>query len=443
MITGPLSVPPENGDRAVPIDRGRAPGAARSIGDYFRASIRNDVRAGTPVHAGAPSRLRSLLGVVGWPRMRSASIASLGEVSLGAHSGGGQESDGGPVTADEFHALPAELDVSPARASRSGRLARTLPAALEDTVLSYAAGQTEDALRCVEVAVGLRLPGDWARVAWLMRQELYRELGLRGEFAREARAFEERFGTPAPAWHDAAPVQGRSTPRVGISGFLSRASQRPLSALRKSIRRHGGVCLDFERLAGVDRDGANALLVTLQALDRLGIDVRVVHEERLLTPLHRALGTSEAPGDPVLWLLVLEVLQASGKETDFRTLAGRYAEVFSVPAPVFKPIERAVTKTARVRSVANDPVFRLEGVISLESTTLLAELEAWVMAQTTVRIDVSGLVRIDFMACSQVITLLSRADQAGRSIEVRGASELVGGLFRQMGMAQIARIIPR
>jgi ABC-type transporter Mla MlaB component len=439
MTTGPLSPLPEDGDRAVPVDRRRAPDAARSIGDYFRTAIQHDEGAGKAVRGAAPSRLRGLLGAVRWPGTRAVSVPVPGAISRD-----GQDSDGGPVTADEFHALPAELDVSPARTTRAGRLGRALPAPLEDTVLSYAAGQTEDALRCVEVAIGLSLPGDWPRVAWLMRQELYRELGLRGEFAREARGFEERFGSPAPDWHDAKPSPSRSTtPRVGISGFLSRASQRPLSALRKSIRRHGGVCLDFDRLSGVDRDGASALLVTLQALNRLGLDVRVEHEQRLLEPLHRALGTTEAPGDPVLWLLVLEVLQVTGKDADFRVLASRYAEVFSVPAPPFRPSEPVTGKPRPAQPVEDDPVFRLEGVMTRDSTSLLADLEAWVMAQTTVRIDVSGLVRIDFMACSQVITLLSRADQAGRSVEVRGASELVGGLFRQMGMAQIARIIPR
>ena len=437
-MTGSKPDRPEETDAAFKTDRPRAAQPVRGITDYFRGAIQSDEGSHSRPAAPATSRLRAFFGLTRWRELRAGPASAKG-IALADT----QDSNRGPITADAFQALPSVLDVSPERLEGEARTGRGLPGPLEDTVLSYAAGQTEDALRCIEVAIGLPLPESCARVAWLMRQELYRELGLRGEFARDAKAYQERFGGPALEWQADLRAGGDSRPRVGISGFLSRESQRPLSALRKSIRPYAGVRLDFDRLAGVDREGASALLVTLQSLQRLGLDVRVVNEARLLDLVQPALGVQENPGDPVLWLLCLEVLEVSRRRDDFLALASRYAAVFSVPAPLYTRQASDTLKRKALGPAQEEPLFRLQGVITRDQTALIAELDAWVSKQTTVRIDVTGLTRIDFMACSQVITILSRADEAGRSVEVRGAGELVGGLFRQMGMAQIARIVPR
>ena len=88
-------------------------------------------------------------------------------------------------------------------------------------------------------------------------------------------------------------------------------------------------------------------------------------------------------------------------------------------------------------------MFYLEGVIVRPAREELAALEAWTDQQTTIIIDASRLTRIDFVSCSKLMNILSRAEHSGRTIEIRSPSELVGGLFVQMGLTEIARITPR
>jgi ABC-type transporter Mla MlaB component len=357
------------------------------------------------------------------------------------------DSDAAPLTEAEFPALPSELDLS--SGERESRAGRGLPPALEDTVLSHAAGQDGEALRCIEAALAGNLPVNWQRSAWLMRFELYRELGMQKSFDEAAATFSRRFGRAVPAWQHRGvarmdPASG--VPRVAIKGFLSSASQRPLSALRKSVRRYGGVQLDLEKITGIDDKGARALLVTLQSLRRLGLMVELARPERLSGLLHAKIGEGTGAGEAICWLLLLQVLELSGDVEQFAALAARYAAIFAVPAPVLVPVEgnsrdRAGDPGPAMRD--DTPLFRLEGVIVRPASAVLAALEAWVASQTSVVIDASMLTRIDYISCSKLMNVLSRAEQAGQRIEIRGPGELVSGLFEMTGVAQVARIVPR
>ena len=355
-----------------------------------------------------------------------------------------------PLTEAAFAAIPSELDLSDQTARGESNSSQNMPPAIEDAILSFAAGQSVDALNCLNIAIAGDMLGSWAATAWTMRFELQRELQLRREFEQTSTDYAALFGRAAPQWQagsepSRAAPDTQDLPRVAITGFLSRESQRPLSALRKSIRRYPGVRLNFERLRGADSEGCRALLVTCQSLRRAGKRIVMSGEETLLGLIRPYLDQTDSAGPATLWLLYLEVLHLIGNSAEYRLAAQRYARKFSVPAPTMQDPSSAAATPPAPGSANEDssPMFYLEGVIVRPAREELAALEAWTDQQTTIIIDASRLTRIDFVSCSKLMNILSRAAQSGRTIEIRSPSELVGGLFVQMGLTEIARITPR
>lgn len=136
---------------------------------------------------------------------------------------------------------------------------RDMPQELEDSAISHANGQTTEALRCVESAIAGGNLGPWSMQAWLIRFDLYMQLGLKAAYDSAADQFAQLFERSAPSWsvreNSNRIASGQGMPVVNISGRLSAASAAPLAALRKTIERYDGVQLDFSRFEGVDVDG--------------------------------------------------------------------------------------------------------------------------------------------------------------------------------------------
>ncbi len=134
-----------------------------------------------------------------------------------------------------------------------------MPQELEDSAISHANGQTTEALRCVESAIAGGNLGPWSMQAWLIRFDLYMQLGLKAAYDSAADQFAQLFERSAPSWsvreNSNRIASGQGMPVVNISGRLSAASAAPLAALRKTIERYDGVQLDFSRFEGVDVDG--------------------------------------------------------------------------------------------------------------------------------------------------------------------------------------------
>jgi ABC-type transporter Mla MlaB component len=367
---------------------------------------------------------------------------------IGAPVGGGllPNSDGSdlaPMTEVAFTELPAELDMG--TGGRRQLSATDLPEALEDCALSFANGDAEEALARLDAALSSGELKSNEVQAWLIRFDLYLELDMKEAFEREALRFATLFERTPPVWDDESGDEddwdNLIVPSVAITGALSRESQAPLSALRKTVERYEGVRLDFERLDGADSEGCRCLLVTVQALRRAGKAVRLVNEQRLLDVLAPGLRAGDSTGDPVVWLLALEVLQARDEETHFEDLAIQYATTFEVSPPSWQSTPGKAE--ARPRRDVAEPRFTLQGEVVQPLVGLLERLEVYITQHEEVVIDMSHLSRIDFISCGQLASVLAKAHQAGRRIEIRSPNEMTAALLVLIGAAEFATIVPR
>lgn len=363
----------------------------------------------------------------------------------------------GPMTQAAFTQLPSDLDLNAALRRPVPPNMKEIPEALEDCALSYANGQAKEALVRLDRAIargGPSVLGSWSLQAWLMRFDLYEQLGMRAAFEEHALAFAAVFDRPAPTWPSderATPVAvNAKLPSVNIKGILSSASAAPLSALRKTVERYSGIQLDFGQLQSADADGCRYLLVTLQSLKRAGKVVVLSNEEHLLLQVRRHIQPGDAASDATAWLLLLEVLQYQGREEEFRATARDYASTYSVAAPLWqeaqeagKPMRATAESALMDEPQRSNDWFVVDAEVVAPADRLFNALELHAARNQLLVIDMSRTRRIDFISSSQLANVLTKIQQGGRAIEIRSPNEMVSTLLVLMGAAEVARIVPR
>ncbi len=321
-----------------------------------------------------------------------------------------------------------------------------MPQEIEDSAISHANGQTSEALRCVEAAIAGGKLGQWTMQAWLIRFDLYMQLGLRAAYDSAADRFAEEFERSAPAWlaPDASSTgpHGSATPIVNISGKLSRRSAAPLAALSKTVERYGGVQLDFARFEGTDIEGCQHLLETLQSLDRGGKFVQIFNVDVLLEKISAHAVTGDPSRDVAPWLLKIELMRLLDRKAEFEELAVDYAVTYDVSPPSWPETPIEANRKDGPRSPASDWC-AANGDVIAPADELLTRIRAHALYHQPLVIDLARARRMDFVSASQFVKLLSELNDTHRDIEIRGANEMMSTLLVMMGAGDVARIIPR
>lgn len=331
--------------------------------------------------------------------------------------------------------------------------ASDVPPGIEETAILFANGQAEEALARIADAIALDDLGAWKLRAWLMLFDLYQHLGKRAEFEERALDFVVRFERSPPVWTDPPPpVPAPSTIRTGgaghvaLTGGLTAASALAVEHLRRMLDKQPRLRLDLGRLNGIDGAGARLLLDTLTYARKSGKGMYFTGESDLLRLIQAQAPSGDRGADPALWLLALEIAQQLGDEARYEDMALEYTITYEVSPPSWeKVVPRgpvAEAPSAHVTSAGGD-TFVVNGDIAGQGDQVLAELEAFANDADPVIIDLHATRRVDFVSAGQLLNLLARLKHARKSIEIRGANELIVALFSMMGIREFARLVPR
>jgi anti-anti-sigma regulatory factor len=323
---------------------------------------------------------------------------------------------------------------------------RDMPQELEDSAISHANGQTTEALRCVEAAIAGGNLGPWSMQAWLIRFDLYTQLGLKAAYDSAADQFAQIFERSAPSWSPPETSHrgsaGLGMPVVNISGRLSAASAAPLAALRKTIERYDGVQLDFARFEGVDVEGCRHLLLVLKSLARAGKVVSIMNPDSIVASVSAQTRPGDAIQDHSPWLLKIELMRILGRQKDFEEIAIDYAVTYDVSPPSWPDAPIAVKRQDGPRPSPSDACMALGDVVA-PADELLSRIRAHAARHRPLVVDLGHARRMDFVSASQFVKLLTELGRTHKDIEIRGANEMISTLLVMMGLGDIARITPR
>lgn len=322
---------------------------------------------------------------------------------------------------------------------------------IEETAILFANGQAEQALAKLSQAVRGEDLGASAVQCWLMLFDVYQHLGRREDYESLALEFAVKFERSAPAWRDGG-VEARANPALltGGTGYCAFAGSIAAGAgefekLANLAQRQQMIRVDFGRMEAIETAAAERLRAALVDLRSGGKEVVLTGEARLLELLEGACSAGNAGTDRAMWALLFEVYKWFGRQEAFEEAAVNYAVTYEVSPPSWEQRPPAATKAPVARSVGDSPAtaLTLAGDVTSAGEALVKDLQDWAAANSMLVVDMSKARRVDFVSAGVMLNALSQLRQAGTTIQIRGANEMIAALFEVMGVSKVATVIRR
>lgn len=291
---------------------------------------------------------------------------------------------------------------------------------------------------------------------WLMLFDLYQLSDEKRKFNELALRFVEKFERSAPIWESRQagpePVAGQKPAAVAapgevvaLAGVLDAGCEAHLQRLLQTAQGGTAARLDLGAIESLEPAGSELLFKALQTLRKSGGKASLVRAESFVDPVKQA---AEAGDSPAHWLLLLELGQWLAMEAEFEEWAVEYAIRFEVSPPSWE--KTVLAKSAQTDApkpageqppAAGEEGFALHGVISDASQPQLRALADYAATRPEVRIDMSGVTRIDFMSAGTFVAALSDLSRAGKKVSIAEANEMVQALLCSMGAIQFATLL--
>ncbi|TCV85145.1 STAS domain-containing protein [Sulfurirhabdus autotrophica] len=297
---------------------------------------------------------------------------------------------------------------------------------------------------------------------WLMLFDLFSIQGKKPEFEELALNFVVKFERSAPIWVErnvpvkevskaAAPA---SANYCALTGVLSVDSEPKFQQMMQIGQKAGNLRLDLSKVTGLEAYGSRKLLESLQGLRKSGIKIQYIGTTHIVGLLNTAMKAGIGEDAQFHWLLALEFDQLLGKEESFEELAIEYAVTFEVSPPSWEPLvgqavmEESVEEPAETDMQASErpqlaDAFVMTGVISGNSEQILKELLEYGLKRQDVRIDMSKVLRVDFICVGNFLNALIQLSTSGKQIFIREPNELIHALFSVMGVDQFATFLKK
>lgn len=294
---------------------------------------------------------------------------------------------------------------------------------------------------------------------WLMLFDLFSIQGKKPEFEELALNFVVKFERSAPIWVERnVPVKEESKTAApasanycALAGVLSVDSESKFQQMMQIGQKAGNLRLDLSKVTGLEASGSRKLLEGLQALRKSGVKIQYIGTTHIVGLLNTAMKAGIGEDAQYHWLLALDFDQLLGKEESFEELAIEYAVTFEVSPPSWEPLvgqavmEEPVAETnmqASERPQLAD-AFVMTGVISGNSEQILKELLEYGLKRQDVRIDMSQVLRVDFICVGNFLNALIQLSTSGKQIFIREPNELIHALFSVMGVDQFATFLKK
>ncbi len=173
---------------------------------------------------------------------------------------------------------------------------------------------------------------------WLMAFDIYKTQKQKAAYERLAIYFSDRFRFSAPGWEDEALVSGKNSGRNALvmDGSPSGANDGKIRDFILCASESGGGRLDLSRVTLAESDplrrkDVEKILDIMRRLRRYGCRVLLMGDSELTDQMSQRVegGGSNMSSEQPYWLLLFEIFQWRGMESEFDALAMRFADRFS------------------------------------------------------------------------------------------------------------------
>jgi anti-anti-sigma regulatory factor len=325
-----------------------------------------------------------------------------------------------------------------------------IPQAIEQAAMLYSIDQAAAATSALEAAIRGDL-GRYAQRGWGMLFELYQIEGRRQDFEKLAVEYAAKFETSPPTWvAPDAPVAAAPKPAskssTTLAGVLNAKSQDVLKQALKNAEKAPSLRLEVGKLTDVDEQGCGLLNVVLKQMKKARKECVLGSADKLAALVARKTKVGERNNEQA-WLLLLDLYQQLGNQEAFEDAAVNYAVTFEVSPPSFempKNKPAAVPEAeADTEAETDDAGCALEGVITSASDGAFAVIRAEADITPDVVVDVSRLQRMDFVAATNLMNMVTALLAAQKKVRLIKASHLLTALWEVIGLDRVARVETR
>lgn len=289
---------------------------------------------------------------------------------------------------------------------------------------------------------------------WLMLFDLYQLVNNKQAFNELSLQFVVKFERSAPVWKNPeAPAPAKKVDPVhrdfiALGDKLAAGPQLDKICLLAQGANNARV--ELGDIKTVDLEGCRVMQEGLQSCRKKGRVIQLEGVERLIEVLKQQIAADgHGDADRLAWLLLFEIYQWLGKEAEYEDLAIEYAVTFEISPPAWEAVKPALTaaqakpKTPQLSAVepADEDAFALRGVISESSQGQLQELANFAADKQEVRINLSQVTRVDFVAVGNFMGTLISLTQAGKKVLLLEANEMIQALFNVMGVSEFATLM--
>jgi anti-anti-sigma regulatory factor len=345
------------------------------------------------------------------------------------------------------------------------------------------AGPAEAVLR--ETLESGAVSGPQATPGWRMLLELVQQRGDRIEFDRLAVDFAAQQGETAPAWID-YPAEGPvATPRPAVAAAAGKPPSapapaatapagepgvvvlpaaldvgivQPLEELKRLSQQYAQLTLDASAVVSADAVGAELLLRVVKAFKKASHQLVFIGPENLIAPLRAAIEPGRRDPSDAAWMLLIEIHRLLGDQAEFEETAIQYCITFEVSPPSWEAptanfevrVATPRVATAVIETVAPEPAPEPEaaavpglawsGTIVRDGEPAFGLLLDGLRTDKHAVVDCTRLRRIEFNAASNLLSVLTRAVQAGCTVEFRELNPLVAQLLQLLGASALASL---
>ena len=327
-----------------------------------------------------------------------------------------------------------------------------IDAVVEQAAMLYASNQVAETIALLQDV--LRIDGNARIEVWLMLFDLYPLRNMRTQFDELAVRFVEKFKRSSPDWPQgnkaAAPVVAKPASGSGyfaLTGSLTADQMaEQLEQWEKLDGKGQAVRVEFSKVSNIDAPAAAILLAWLVKKTKSARQWQGLQQLSALVAGHYEVMRRDERETP-FWLLQLELLQMLGRQEDFENMAVDYAVTFEVSPPSWdarKIIkgEGVVDVVAAAPLAATDvDVCVLSGEIVEGRDDELGSVKNYAADRRHLQLDMHLVPRMDFSSAGWLLNMLIAFQQEGKQVTILGANELMIGLFRVLGITDLATVV--
>ena len=319
---------------------------------------------------------------------------------------------------------------------------------LHEIAVLYAADHMDAAQALLKESVQSKTPHPQV---WLMLLDIYKLRGFRKEFEDLAMIYTVKFERSPPTWNEQGSQPDlRKESRLASDFFCFQGKENLLVEVSKLVEfanRLGSVRIDVGKLKTVDSEGAMALANALAAFRKQELPARLNNVNQLLPVLKKTIGENPSRDYVGIWQLLFEFYQRQAMQNEFEDLGLEYAMSFEMSPPSWEAVPVPLAEGTE-SDVAGDALtsvngFPLRGVLDLDHLTQIQQLFSHAAAHRELKVNMAGLLRIDFSAVGIFIDALSKFNAAGKKVVLIDINELIFPLLEAFGANRLALLLRR